>query len=579
MNPSNEQQAATPASESTSSNSRSASPVAALSTATLPSGLLGNGEAFYAKIPVCWDALTQEERNSAVGWLEVYGEEPQEFILMANQEFIVGADQQCDYQLSVADMPQVCFAVSADHTTVSCTNMGLPTLMMNDHEVVQNEVVQNANKCFIKIPGCKTTFTAYNLKLAVSSPEEYNLNYILNVHSYYEITSDALGHGSFGTVHLALNRNTGQRVAVKVSLHRNNEDRIANELAALRSVRNDTHFATLLDQRGTPSKMYLILKYMAGGDLAGYVSRHGPLPEMEVKHIFKQLFEGAQILHNLNIAHGDIKPRNILLAADCERPEVVYTDFGEAQFIDSHMPYVYCGTVPYIAPEVVLASIMRQNLLSIALGDEDNEFRNQLNSSTVSVMLYELLTGHYPYNNQHGVFGYMKNVLTTTLNVEQTNQLSNEAIDLITRLLTIDSSARYTAEDALVCHWFDEEEQVDADAPLNVVSLNEEEPEGSTASPPPPMTPTTTTPPPTTPTPITTPSPTLPITTPTPMPSPPPPTTTQAAFGPTTKKQRLAPKLLQRRRLKRQCYSKYKSQGAAKRSIPFRKCRLNKGAY
>ncbi|KAI9593547.1 kinase-like domain-containing protein [Syncephalis fuscata] len=552
MNPSNNQQAATPASESTSLNSRSASPVAALSTATLPSGLLGNGKAFYAKIPVCWDALTQEKRNSAVCWLEVYGEEPQ---------FIVGADQQCDYQLSVADMPQVCFAVSADHTTVSCTNMGLPTLMMNDHKVVQNEVDQDTDKCFIKVPGCKTTFTVYSLKLATIVPEELSSEYIENVHRRYKITNDFLGKGGFGAVRLALDRNTGQRVAVKIVARRNNEESIINEINALRSIKGYPHFVMYLDERYTAHNVYIVLPYMAGGDLARYVRRHGPLPEMEVKHIFKQLFEGVLILHSLNIAHGDIKPHNILLVADSERPKVVYTDFGLARFIQPSMSYVCGGTVPYIAPEVVLASTMRQNLLSIALGNEDHEFHNQLNSSTVSgyvtpidmwslgVMFYELLTGHYPYDNWHGVFGYLKDVLNTPFGFKQGNHSSDKAIDLITRLLTIDGSTRCTAKDALACHWFDEEEeQVDAAAPLNVVSLNEEEPEASTTPPPPPTTPITT-----------------------PMPSPPPITTpsppTQAASGPTTKKQRLAPKLLQRRRLKRRCYSKYKSQGAAKRSI------------
>ncbi|KAI9591509.1 kinase-like domain-containing protein [Syncephalis fuscata] len=549
MNPSNNQQAVTTASESTSSSPRSVSPVAALSTAVLPSSLLGNGTAFYAKIPACWDALTQEERNSAVGWLEVYGEEPQEHVLKDGVKFTVGTSQQCDYQLDVADMPQVCFAVSADHTTVSCTNMGLPILMVNDHKVVQNEVDQDTDKCFIKIPGCKTTFTVYSLKLATIVPEELSSEYIENVHRRYKITNDFLGKGGFGAVRLALDRNTGQRVAVKIVARRNNEESIINEINALRSIKCDPHFVMYLDERYTAHNVYIVLPYMAGGDLARYVRRHGPLPEMEVKHIFKQLFEGVLILHSLNIAHGDIKPHNILLVADSECPKVVYTDFGLARFIRPSMPYSSGGTMAYKAPEVMLASTMRQNLLSIALGDENQEFRDQLNSSTVNgygtpidmwslgITLYKLLTGNYPYDTQHGAFGYLKDVLNTPLGFEQGNHLSDEAIDLITRLLTIDSSTRCTAEDALACHWFDEEEeQVDAAAPLNVVSLNEEEPEASTTTSPPPTTPITT-------------------------PSPP----TQAASGPTTKKQRLASKLLQRRRLKRRCYSKYKSQGAAKR--------------
>ncbi len=71
--------------------------------------------------------------------------------------------------------------------------------------------------------------------------------------------------------------------------------------------------------------MYLVLEYMAQGDLIHYLKEKDgdnnkksnafkPMVEQELWHIFKQAVSGIRYLHYQNIIHGDIKPQvNLLL--------------------------------------------------------------------------------------------------------------------------------------------------------------------------------------------------------------------------------------------------------------------------
>ncbi|KAI9592643.1 kinase-like domain-containing protein [Syncephalis fuscata] len=418
--------------------------------AFLPSSELRRNTAFYAKVPNCWDILNPITRINAVGWIEVYGEELEELIIFFNRDFTVGAGPQCTYQLNEPGVPPVCFQVSVSNRAIECTNIGLPTLVVNDRQRIQNQKIEHEKECFIKIPNFKTTFTVHKLRLATVIPEEDTLEYMQQIGRRYKLTTQRIGQGRSNTVRLAIDLEKCQRVAVKVLQHG--------------------------QEKSTVNKTYLFLDYMAGGSLARYISRRGPLPEMEVKNIFRQLFEGIVFLHNEKVAHGDIRPANILLNADCQSPQVVYTDFKMAQFIRPHMRYAFCGKKPYSAPEVILSAHLRENILAAARAEEDQTIYNKLTSPPLSihgydtpidmwslgVILYEMLLGHCPYDGGQSAYKYIKNILQTPLDFEQENQLSSEAIELIKQLLDINKRTRLTAEDALNSPWFDDMREANA---------------------------------------------------------------------------------------------------------------------
>ncbi|KAI9595818.1 kinase-like domain-containing protein [Syncephalis fuscata] len=420
-------------------------------TPALPSSQLSRNDAFYEKVPHCWDNLSQNERDNAVGWVEVFDEAIQEFILFANQDFTVGTGQQCTYQLDWFGMPQVFFTFSKTITKLMLISSN------NSDQLIRHE------KMFIKMPDFRTTFTVHKLEIAIVIPEETTDEYNQKVGRRFALTTKDLGRGRTGTVRLAFDFRTHQRVAVKVLRHGRNNEYIRNEARTLSTVRGYPYFINAVKVIATARKTYFVLNYMRGGNLTSYINRRGPLPEMEVKDIFRQLFEGVFCLYTSSIAHGDIKPDNILLDMDCQFPEIAYTDFGTTH-------RAIC------APEVILSSHLRENILAAARAEEDQTIYNKLTSPPLSihgydtpidmwslgVILYEMLLGHCPYDGGQSAYKYIKNILQTPLDFGQENQLSSEAIELIKQLLDINKRTRLTAEDALNSPWFDDMREANA---------------------------------------------------------------------------------------------------------------------
>lgn len=76
-----------------------------------------------------------------------------------------------------------------------------------------------------------------------------------------------------------------------------------------------------------------------------------PLDEEECSCIMKQIFEGLQYIHQLDMVHRDLKPQNILMSSfDLLEEAVKIADFGlgtQGQYTLTEN----CGTVLYMAPE------------------------------------------------------------------------------------------------------------------------------------------------------------------------------------------------------------------------------------
>jgi len=97
------------------------------------------------------------------------------------------------------------------------------------------------------------------------------------------------------------------------------------------------------------------MRYAENGDMLDFIRQNGLVPERQAKIWFRQMVQGLQYLHSLNIAHRDLKCENILLSRHWN---VKLADFGFARFcVDSDgkrvLSQTYCGSAAYAAPEVV----------------------------------------------------------------------------------------------------------------------------------------------------------------------------------------------------------------------------------
>ncbi|XP_066287799.1 uncharacterized protein [Branchiostoma lanceolatum] len=94
---------------------------------------------------------------------------------------------------------------------------------------------------------------------------------------------------------------------------------------------------------------YLVMEYCCRS-LEDMLKEKPVVGDSEAKFWFRQIVEGTSYLHAMEIVHGDLKPRNILLTEDME---VKIADFGIATNLADGKSSKIRGTPTYIAPEVL----------------------------------------------------------------------------------------------------------------------------------------------------------------------------------------------------------------------------------
>ncbi|MFE5486848.1 serine/threonine-protein kinase [Streptomyces sp. NPDC056527] len=159
-----------------------------------------------------------------------------------------------------------------------------------------------------------------------------------------------------GTVYLARSRG-GRAVAVKVARPELAADpafreRFRAEVAAARMV-GGFHTAQVVDADPEAAAPWLATAYIPGPTLAGLVTAEGPLPESRLRALGAALAEALEAIHGCGLVHRDLKPGNIVMAAD--GPRVL--DFGIARALESTRltaTGAAFGTPGYLAPEQAL---------------------------------------------------------------------------------------------------------------------------------------------------------------------------------------------------------------------------------
>ncbi|MFA1547833.1 protein kinase domain-containing protein [Actinomadura chokoriensis] len=171
----------------------------------------------------------------------------------------------------------------------------------------------------------------------------------------YELEA-RLGAGGMGQVFLGVSPGA-RRVAVKVIRAEHAEDerfrrRFAREVEAARRV-GGFHTAQVVDADPEAESPWLVTAFIPGPSLQQSVAERGPLDPEAVRELAAGLAEGLAAIHACGLVHRDLKPGNVIMAAD--GPRII--DFGIARATDataltSHN--VVVGTYAYMSPEQVL---------------------------------------------------------------------------------------------------------------------------------------------------------------------------------------------------------------------------------
>ena len=165
-----------------------------------------------------------------------------------------------------------------------------------------------------------------------------------------------LGQGGMGIVFRALH-DDGRTVALKVLRDELAADdgyrqRLAHEARAAAEV-DHPNLAPVLEAGEADGRLYLAVRYVDGRSLAERLAVGGPLAVGELVRLAANVAAGLDALHRRGIVHRDVKPANILLAAD---GTAVLGDFGLAKsraWTVLTKTGQVLGTPNYLAPEVI----------------------------------------------------------------------------------------------------------------------------------------------------------------------------------------------------------------------------------
>lgn len=177
----------------------------------------------------------------------------------------------------------------------------------------------------------------------------------------------------------------------------------------------------LFDNFEDDKNVYLIMEYAENGNLYKQMKKQGKFSEKEAFNIFSQTCIGVDFLHKNKIIHRDLKPENLLID---KRKRIKVCDFGWSAETNDQYRYTFCGTVDYMAPEVILCKAHSYTVDVWCLG----------------ILLYELLHGKTPYHGS-SQNEKMENI-RKNVTIEFSDKLTPDCKHLIKSLLTFEESQR-----------------------------------------------------------------------------------------------------------------------------------------
>jgi len=274
------------------------------------------------------------------------------------------------------------------------------------------------------------------------------------VEEKYCLLSKVLGSGAFSQVLLCQSRSSGTTLALKVvdkkrflqfRMARHTQLTIDSEREVMERI-DHPNIVRLVETFDTSKSFYLVMEFLAGGDLLQRILDEGLYSTDATKRLFGNILDGIKCLHDSGVAHRDIKPENILLTSTDEDGIAKIADmglakhFGECAGIQAQRATV-CGTPNYYAPEMVLAA-----------EGGPSTYGKAVDMWAAGVVLYIMLCGFPPFEEEKlydqiasGEYDF---------DAPQWRKVSGVAQDLVQKLMHVKADERLNISQALSHPWF-----------------------------------------------------------------------------------------------------------------------------
>ena len=259
-----------------------------------------------------------------------------------------------------------------------------------------------------------------------------------------------IGIGVFSVVHEVMKKDTKEIYAAKridrKSLHPMDAVALHDEIASLKQVSDCEQIVKLYNVFDEPDYSYLVLEIMKGGDLIDRIIKKHNYTEYDAKEVCRKLLLGVAYCHKKKIANRNLKPENLLLRENSDT-DVKISDFGFAKTVTfPNSLRTQCGTEGYVAPEIL---------------EHRPAYDVSCDMWSVGVILYIVLGGYRPFRDEKGDADEVMRQIRYgeyKFHKKYWEHVSDDAKNLITRMLTVDPVKRITAENALRNRWIQADE-------------------------------------------------------------------------------------------------------------------------
>ena len=246
------------------------------------------------------------------------------------------------------------------------------------------------------------------------------------------------GRGGMGAVYRALDRTTGEPVALKIMAHGGHHDeRFAREARVLSELIHPAIVRYVAHGTTSQRKPFLAMEWLEGEDLAQRLGRAG-LTAAESVAVAVRVAEGLATAHARGVVHRDVKPSNVfLVGGDPARAKLL--DFGIVRLQhaieglrDQERPMTrtgtVLGTVGYMSPEQAIA---------------DRALDARTDVFALGCVLFECLTGTPTFSGAHVVAVLAKVLREEAPRVKHLRpDLPPMLDDLVARMLSKDKAGR-----------------------------------------------------------------------------------------------------------------------------------------
>ena len=241
-----------------------------------------------------------------------------------------------------------------------------------------------------------------------------------------------LGDGSFSVVQLYEDKKTRIKYAVKkMNIEKvekiTKNKKLVNTEVKIHGRITHPNIIKLYNFFQVKNFCYLILEYAPNKTLFDIIRSSGGLSEIYSFYYFIQTLNAIYFLHLHSIIHRDLKPENLLIN---EKNIIKLCDFGWSVQLNNNKRTTFCGTVEYMAPEII----------------KKQEYDESIDVWSLGVLLYELIHSYSPFFSKDLDVKKIGNNITNN-NLKFKEGLSQEYKDLVQSLLIKESNERIKIED------------------------------------------------------------------------------------------------------------------------------------